>query len=340
MDSRELFLRAATGEATPRPPIWLMRQAGRYLPEYKSIRSKKSFAALCRDPSLSCEITLQPLRRFKLDAAIVFSDILLPAEALGYEFRLDEERGPVLSPPYRLEGDEKIWRPVEEALLRLTCVGKALQNVRAAQPSRALIGFAGAPLTVASYIIEGGSSDRMPHTFKMMTERPDVFARLMSALVDLTIRYVELQRAAGADAIQIFESWAGLIPEALYLEHAIPHLRHLLRSCYRPASPLILYAQASESLWRRLADLPVQVLSVNSEINMPRLAALRTDRALQGNLDPRWLLAPKQVLLAEAARIVAGMSGQGGFIFNVGRGLTPDVPPEGVRALVDWVAAL
>ena len=213
MNSRELLIAAAQGQKTPRPPIWLMRQAGRYMQEYQNLRKKHSFMELCHEPDLATEITLQPMKAFGMDAAILFCDILVTAEALG-RCRDYREKGPVIANPVRTEADLEALLPKDAALNSLGYVSTTLRQIREGiGAEKALLGFVGAPFTVGSYMIEGGSSSSVPVTFKMIAEAPELFKKIMTRLTDLTIDYIEMQREAGVDALQVFESWALFYPK-------------------------------------------------------------------------------------------------------------------------------
>ena len=332
------MLRALSSETTPRPPLWLMRQAGRYMSEYRKLREKHSFMELCHEPDLATEITLQPIREFGMDAAIFFCDILVTAEALGCSLEIVEKTGPVISNPIRSAADLGRLVPRAEALASLNYTKVALQQIRAALPAdKSLLGFAGAPLTVASYMIEGGSSSQVPTVFRMIHEAPEVFKSLMTKLTDLTIDYVNLQRSAGVDAVQIFESWASLLPRDIYLKFVLPHLKRLIESCATPAQPLILFALADRDLWDELGKLPVQVLSVGPGYSLLDFRRQFPQKALQGNLDSRYLLGDRRILLSATSELLESMRGQKGFIFNLGHGITPKTPEDNVRALVDLV---
>jgi uroporphyrinogen decarboxylase len=338
MESRELMLRALSCETTPRPPLWLMRQAGRYMGEYRQLRAKHSFMELCHEPDLATEITLQPIREFDMDAAIFFCDILVTAEALGCSLDIVEKAGPVIANPIRTQADFDRLLPQDAALAALNYTSVALQQIRAALPrEKSLLGFAGAPLTVASYMIEGGSSAQVPTVFRMIQENPQLFHAIMVRLTDLTIDYVNLQRAAGVDAVQIFESWASLLPRDIYLKFVLPHLTRLVESCASKEQPLIMFALADRDLWTDLGKLPAQVLSIGPGLNLLDFRRQFPHKALQGNLDSRYLLCDRSTLLRAATELLESMRGQKGYIFNLGHGITPKVPEDNVRALVDLV---
>lgn len=338
MNSRELLQAAARGQATPRPPIWLMRQAGRYMSEYQNLRKKHSFMELCHEPDLATEITLQPMKAFGMDAAILFCDILVTAEALGRDVDIVEKKGPIIGNPVRTEADLAEWLPLETALESLNYVSTTLRQIREGiGAEKALLGFVGAPFTVGSYMIEGGSSSSVPTTFKMIAEAPELFEKIMTRLTDLTIAYIEKQREAGVDALQVFESWASILPEPIYLKHVFPHLKRIVETCQNPDQPLILFALATPSLWKTLGQLPAQVLSIGPEHDLAQFRQDFPDKALQGNLDTRWLLCSESTMIREAIVILDKMQGQPGHIFNLGHGITPNVPVSQVAKLVELV---
>lgn len=338
MDSRSLLQAALRGENEGRPPIWLMRQAGRYMAEYRQLRERHSFMELCHEPDLATEITLQPIRAFGMDAAIFFCDILVTAEALGCHLDIVEKKGPVISNPIRSRADFEGLLPPEAALERLAYTATALKQIRSALPvDKGLLGFAGAPLTVASYMIEGGSSASIPKVFRMIQHEPELFTSLMERLTDLTVAYVKQQMDTGVDAVQIFESWASLLPPPIYRKAVLPHLRRLVQECNQNGTPLILFALAGENLWGSLKDLPVRALSLGPGINLGGFRTFAPEKVLQGNLDSRFLLCDEKTLLKAASSVLDEMKGQKGYIFNLGHGITPPTPEDRVRALVECV---
>jgi uroporphyrinogen decarboxylase len=293
---------------------------------------------LCHQPDLATEITLQPIEAFGMDAAIFFCDILVTAEALGGNLDIVEKVGPVIANPVRTEEDLNRLLPQDEALASLGYTYEALTQIRSALPQdKGLLGFAGAPLTVASYMIEGGSSAQVPTVFRMINEEPELFSKIMARLTDLTISYVDLQRSAGVDGVQIFESWASLLPLEMYLEHVLPHLQRLMSACHKPDQPLILFALAQDPLWQKLATLDSDVLSLGPGHSLKEFRKRYPEKALQGNLDSRYMLGDRDIMLKAATAHLESMRGESGFIFNLGHGLTPKTPESNVKALVDLV---
>jgi uroporphyrinogen decarboxylase len=315
------------------PPIWLMRQAGRYLPEYRALRAKApDFVAFCLNPELAAEVTLQPLRRFDLDAAILFADILLIPHALGQKLWFAEGEGPRLE-PLREEGQlaKLAYRPEI-----LSPVLETVKRVRAALPGHAaLIGFAGAPWTVATYMIEGAGGTDHETIRRLAWTAPQFFSRLMDILVEATSAYLIAQADAGAEALQLFESWAGTVPAGLF-EHAVlaPTARIVKAvKAKHPAIPIIGFPRGAGTWLPRYAEMTgVNGVGVDQMTDMAALA-LPASLARQGNLDPVLLKEGGDVMRAEARKLVAAMKGRP-FIFNLGHGVLQPTPPDNVAELV------
>ncbi len=334
------LLAALRGEVMAPPPIWLMRQAGRYLPEYRALRAEAgSFMDLCLDPEGAAEVTMQPIRRFGFDAAILFSDILMIPHGLGQQVRFEEGQGPVLE---ALTGPLDLARLSLEGLEeRLAPVYATLRLLQGRLPAAtSLIGFAGAPWTVASYMIEGGSSRDYAQSRRWMATEPAGFARLIETLVEATARHLSGQVEAGAEALQIFDSWAGALEEPLRRRWCLEPTAEIVRRlrARHPAVPIILFPRLAGALYAEYAELPgVAALSLDS--GMDRGWAKRTLRprvALQGNLDPA-LLAKGGPALTRAVRGILEDFGDGPFVFNLGHGILPETPIEHVEALLAQV---
>ncbi len=330
-----LFLRAAWGEDTPRAPIWLMRQAGRYLPEYLAIKARASFWEMVRTPELAAEITLQPLQRFPLDAAILFSDIMTPLPAMGVEIAFSP--GPVVAQPLRsLAQIEALQLPPGEEIAPF--VAEALKQVRRALAGRevATIGFAGAPLTLATYLIEGAGSKDYEVFRAFLRQEPSAAHRLLEKLTELTLRYLKMQIAAGAQAIQLFDSWAGLHDARTYRTFGLPYNRAVLEGLAGLGVPRLYLAVGASHLYPTLAELPCEAVSVDWRVPLNEIRPLWPGRTLQGNLDPTTLLAPPEVITREARQVLR--AGRGGpHIFNLGHGVLRTTPPEHVAHLVEVV---
>lgn len=332
------FLRACRGERPERTPIWLMRQAGRYLPEYREVRSRVSFEELCRSPDLCAEVTLQPIDRLGVDAAILFSDILVVFDALGVDVRF--EPAPVVASPVRTEADlaRLRWADPRDAL---AYVYDAVRACKAALADRVpLIGFCGAPFTTLSYLVEGKTSREFEAVKGLMFCQPGLFGHLMERLTTLLVDYLRGQVEAGADALQIFDSWAGALAPDDYREHVLPHTARLCASLRELGVPVILFARGNANLLALSADLPADVLGVDWTIELARaIDVVGTHRVVQGNLDPLALLGPPELVERKARAIVAAGRRARAHIFNLGHGISRHTDPAIARLLVDTVHA-
>ena len=344
------FLRALRREPVDRTPVWLMRQAGRYLPEYRATRKQAgSFLAMAKNPELACEVTLQPLRRFPLDAAILFSDILTVPDAMGLGLYFAEGEGPKFERPVRDEADvARLAVPDMETELRyvMDAVRLIRRELDGAVP---LIGFSGSPWTLACYMVEGGGSDNYSKIKAMAFDRPELLHRLLGVVTDAVIAYLAAQRAAGAQALQVFDTWGGVLSPALYREFSLPCLARIARELERgqgdERTPLILFGKGNAPYLEALADSGADAVGVDWLVELGE-AARRTGGkvALQGNLDPATLYASPDVIAREAARVLDSYAeGNGGsregHVFNLGHGMSPDMDPEHVAVLVDEVHA-
>jgi uroporphyrinogen decarboxylase len=328
------FLRAAWGESTPRAPIWIMRQAGRYLPEYRALKERSSFLEMVRTPALAAEITLQPIKRFPLDAAIVFSDIMTPLEALGIEIAFSP--GPHVAEPLRSAARIAALRTPEDGEIA-PFVGEALRLVRADLPADvALIGFAGAPLTLAAYLVEGSGSKEYERFRAFLRAEPAALHVLLEKLTGLTIAYLKMQIASGAQAVQLFDSWAGLHDLPTYREFAIPYYARILNALEGSGAARIFFALGASHLAEAIAELPCEVVGVDWRTDLRAARATFGRRALQGNLDPAVLFADAPELERETHRILEAGRG-GAHIFNLGHGIWPAVSPDAVAHLVEVV---
>jgi uroporphyrinogen decarboxylase len=331
-----LFLRACRGEATPRPPLWMMRQAGRYLPEYREIRQRVSFLELCKDPALAAEVTLQPIRRFGFDAAILFSDLLIPLEAMGLGVEFTEQ-GPKLPVPVRTPDDIARVVPFDPAT-RTSFVLETITRARAALGDTPLIGFAGAPFTVATYAIEGKTAKTFAETKKFFYRHPEAARRLLATIGEATERYLEAQIDAGADAVQVFDSWVGVVSPEDWAEFVFPPTAALIATLRARGVPVIYFGNGATTILDRVATLGADVYGIDwrlplDEARARLAAAAPRPFAVQGNLDPAVLLGPVDLIERRAADVVA-RGGRRGHVFNLGHGITPETPIESVEALV------
>jgi uroporphyrinogen decarboxylase len=332
-----LFLRACRREPVERVPVWFMRQAGRYMPEYRAVRAGASFWQMCRTPELACQVTLQPIERFGFDAAILFSDILvvLPPMGLDVEFG---EGGPHLAAPVARAADVgKLRVPDPEEAVPF--VMEAVRQIRRGLADRVpLIGFAGAPFTLASYLLEGRSPRRFRWTKALMLEGSPWWDDLMRRLTDTTIAYLQAQVEAGAQALQLFDSWAGALSPPHYARFVLPHTRRIFQALRSAGIPLIHFGTETATLLELMAEAGPDV--VGADWRMPLDEAWRRmghERAIQGNLDPAVLFAPWQSVQKEARDVLDRAAGRSGHIFNLGHGILPETPVENVRRLVDFV---
>lgn len=330
----KLLLKAVRREAVPRRPLWIMRQAGRYLPEYRQFRSKHSFKELAGEPELAAEVTLMPLKRFPLDAAIVFADIMSPIPSLGVEFDFDP--GPVVANPIRdAAAVERLRRPAPAEIAPEVIAALAL--TRAALPKgTALLGFCGAPWTLAAYLVEGKGTKDFPTLRAFAAAQPELLDALLARLTSVMGEYLLAQAAAGADAVQIFDSWAGLLSRASWEKLIRPHLTALLETVGKAGVPRILFLQNAPHLMDAYATLPAEVLGVDWRIDLPELMRRYPSRAVQGNLEPAILTAGPGATRAAAKALLAETPARG-HIVNLGHGILPDTPLESVEALVEVV---
>jgi len=330
----DLLLRTLAGANEERAPVWLMRQAGRHLPEYRDLKAKHDFWTLARTPELAAEVTLQPLRRYPLDAAILFQDIMTPLPGMGAPLAFNP--GPVMDAPIRDAAAVAALRvPHQDEIAPF--VGEAIRLIKP-ELSVPLIGFAGAPLTVATYLIEGAGSKDYPHARAFFRTNPNEAHALMRTLTDATIGYLNHQIDAGVDAVQLFDSWAGLYPRPLYETFGLPYAREILQAVTDRGVPTLAIAVGAQHLLDAMADLPLSALSVDWRTPLDQARALTQPRvtALQGNLDPTALLAPEDALRREVRTTLrAGLGGP--HVFNLGHGMLPAASPERVHALIDEV---
>jgi uroporphyrinogen decarboxylase len=331
------FLRACRREQTAFTPVWLMRQAGRYLPEYRALRARYDFLTLCKTPEAAAEVTLQPIERLGVDAAILFADILLVLEPLGVGLEFTRGEGPHIARPVRSADDVARLAPVDVP----SSVGFVFETVRRARKALAervpLIGFAGAPFTLASYLIEGGASREFLLTKRFMRAEPAAWHALMARLVGITVEYLDGQIDAGAQAVQLFDSWVGTLSPADYREFVLPHSRAVL-SRLAPGVPAIHFGTGTAALLELMKEAGGDVLGLDWRVNLgPTWDRLGADVAVQGNLDPAVLLAPVPEIRRAARAILEGAARRPGHIFNLGHGVHQETPVDHVRALVDMV---
>ncbi len=331
----QLLLRTLRGEPTERRPLWIMRQAGRYLPEYRSLRRQLSFVELCSRPAEAAEVTMMPLRRFPLDAAIVFADIMSPVAALGID--VDFAPGPVIENPLRSEAQiAGLPDPPSEAIAPE--VIETLERVKAElSDDVALLGFSAGPWTLAAYLIEGQGKRGFPALRSMAFREPELLDDLLGRLVRLSAKYLVAQARAGADAVQVFETWSGLLSAADWNRIVKPHLRTLLEAVSEAGVPRILFVQEAPHLVDQTLDLPADGFSFDWRIDLKSVRErIPATTAIQGNIDPAVLLAGPQATTAAATELLQQVPATG-HIVNLGHGILPTTPIESVEALVDVV---
>jgi uroporphyrinogen decarboxylase len=327
-----LFLRACRGERLPTPPLWLMRQAGRYLPEYRSLRAGRTMLEAISTPDLAAEITLQPIRRFGFDAAILFSDLTVTFTAMGSPFDIKEGVGPVLQTPVRTDSELAALRPIEPGE-DLPFVMETIKILK--QELRVpLIGFTGAPFTLAAYLIEGGPSKDHRRTRALMHGEPKLWHRIMDLLSTNVVRFLGAQIEAGADAVQLFDSWIGVLDERSYREFVLPHVRSIFDRLERYEVPKIHFGTGTAHLLPAMQEAGGSVLGVDWRITLTQAADSLIPGPLQGNLDPAVLLTNPQIVADKAREIVQQGRTLHGHIFNLGHGIFLDTPIENVEALV------
>ncbi len=333
------FLKACRREPTDVTPVWLMRQAGRYMPEYRSLRAKVSFLELCKNPDLATEVTVTAAERLGVDAAILFADILLILEPLGFDLEFAKGEGPVLHNPIRVAGDvERVRRLPDPA--PLDYVFQAVRSIRAAlRPDLPLIGFAGAPFTLACYAIEGGGSRHYEQAKAFMYRDPGAWDLLLDVLVEATAAYLNAQAAAGAQALQIFDSWVGNLSPSDYRRFVLPHMRRLFTRL-APGVPVIHFGTDTGSLLELQREAGGDVIGLDWRVDLgPAWERLGPGVGVQGNLDPTLLFAPIPEIERQTRRILAEAAGRPGHIFNLGHGILPHTPVDHVLALVAMVHA-
>lgn len=339
MDEHYDFIKACYGQPVSRTPVWLMRQAGRYLPQYRQVRQRVEFLDLCKTPELAAEVTVQPVDALGVDAAILFSDILIPVEAMGQQLHFSP--APVLEPPVRTEADVaalRLLEPEQDVPFVLDTIRLLRKELAGRVP---LIGFGGAPFTLACYMVEGAGSRNFATLKRLMYQAPEVFAQLMEKITDSSIRYLAAQARAGAQALQIFDSWGGILTPADYRRYVLPYSRRLLAALADLEVPLIHFVKGASAMLDLVACAGGHVVGLDWSITVDNARAILGDgMAVQGNLDPTVLLGDQTVIEREVRRILEENAGRPGHIFNLGHGILPDVPPENAAFLVDCVHRL
>ena len=334
--TNDRFLKACRREAVDVTPVWFMRQAGRYMAEYRALRERHSLLEICRTPDLATEVTLQPVRRIDVDAAILFSDLLLPLEPMGLPFDFIKGEGPQIERPIGGDADIdrlRVFEPREALAHVLEAIGQIQRELDGRVP---LIGFAGAPFTLASYAIEGGHSNNFAKTKALMYGHPDAWHRLCAKLADVVSDYLVAQIDAGVDAVQVFDSWVGTLSAADYREFALPHTKRIF-DAVGARVPTIHFGTGTATILEELRDAGGDVIGVDWRIPIDEAWERIGDRGVQGNLDPTLLLGPVARMMRETDDILQRVGGRPGHVFNLGHGILPSTPVEHVQMLAQYV---
>ncbi len=329
---KDVFLKACKGIRSEYTPVWFMRQAGRYMPEYQKIRQKYDFLTMCRTPEIAAEVTLQPVKILEVDAAILFSDILIPLEAMGIEIEFLEDKGPKVSPTIRKSADLVFLREID--LEKVNYVFSAIKLL-VKELSVPLIGFAASPFTLATYIIEGGSTKEFVNTKRFMFSESDSFHKLMSLFTEATFKYLAQQIKAGVHAVQIFDTWAGILSPFDYEIFVKPYVKELIKGIKNV--PIIYFCSNTSGLANHLKDINADVLSIDWRIDIKDATLLFNNQPLQGNLDPLTLLGTEEELFKRAKKILVDGNLAKAHIFNLGHGVNINTSVDRLKKLVDFV---
>ncbi len=333
------FLKAARGEQVPHTPVWFMRQAGRSLPEYLRLREGIAMLDACLDPEMVVEITMQPVRRYGVDAAIFFSDIVLPLKAVGVDLDIKPGIGPVVAKPVRTLDDVAAIPDLtpEHVPMITEAVQGLVGELASVNGGTPLIGFAGAPFTVASYLVEGGPSKEHARTKAMMFGAPEVWDALMRKIAGIACAYLQVQVEAGASAVQLFDSWAGALTPADYAASVMPHSARVLEQVGRLGVPRIHFGVGTTNLLGLMGEAGADVVGIDWRTPLADGIARVGDRAVQGNLDPSLVFAPTELMLERAGEIIKAGRSAKGHIFNLGHGVIPSTDPDQLARLTDFV---
>src|SRR5450755_2289110 len=330
------FVKACKAQPVDRTPVWFMRQAGRYMPEYRAVRKQYSLIEICKQPALAAEVTITAAEAIGVDAAIIFADLLLPLEVMGLPFHFSAGEGPVIEKPVRQEGD--VTRLRTDRAADLGYVSEAVRLVcKHFGASLPVIGFCGAPFTLASYMIEGGGSRNYIHTKKMMYSSPTAWDELLRKLVAVVSEYAVEQVRAGADVIQIFDSWVGCLSVDDYRRYVLPRTTELVKALQKAGVPIIYFGTDSATLLSSMKETGAEVIGLDWRIPLDQGWKVVGSGAVQGNLDPVLLFAGWQEIEASAAEILRRAAGRPGHIFNLGHGILPETPVENVKNLARFV---
>lgn len=331
----DIFLKACRRQHCERTPIWMMRQAGRYLPEYRAVRAKSDFLTMVRTPELAAEVTVQPVDIVGVDAAIIFSDILVVPDAMGMGLVMEEAKGPRFPTPIRRR-DQVEALPVPDPTHHLKYVMQAIETTRRQLRNRVpLIGFSGAPWTLAAYMVEGGGSKDFKFVKRMLMDEPETLKALLKKLAVSVREYLEAQIAAGADAVQIFDTWGGVLTPDHYRRFSLDYIADIVATLRHDGVPVIVFSKGAHHALRDLADIGADVIGLDWTVDLHAVREMIGDRvALQGNFDPSYLYASPDRIRTEAESLLRKFGKGSGHVFNLGHGILPDVPVENAKALV------
>jgi uroporphyrinogen decarboxylase len=334
----DLFLRACRREPVERTPIWIMRQAGRYLPEYRAVREKADFLTMCKTPELAAEVTIQPVDLIGVDAAIIFSDILVIPEAMGMKLEMHEGRGPIFHNPVRDEESAKALKKIEpgkDLKYVLDAVSLTKKELNGRVP---LIGFSGSPWTLLTYMVEGRGSKNFAHVKKLIYNNPKLAHDLLAQITDAVAEYLSAKIEAGINAVQIFDTWGGILSQHDFKEFSLAYIEQVISKLKRKNEPIIVFAKGVHFNLNALANCGADVLGLDWTMDIGEVRKVVGNKvALQGNLDPTVLYAEKSVIKSEAKRVLESFGNGSGHVFNLGHGILPDVKPENAKALVEIV---
>ncbi len=334
----DLFLRACKKQNVERTPIWIMRQAGRYLPEYRAVREKSDFITMCKTPELAAEVTIQPVDLIGVDAAIIFSDILVIPEAMGMKLEMIESKGPKLYDAIRSAVDVdklKTIDPYKDLKYVLDAVALTKKELNGRVP---LIGFAGSPWTLMTYMVEGGGSKSFSEIKKFVYNQPGAAHNLLNKISDAVAEYLSAKIEAGADAVQIFDTWGGLLSQDDFNEFSLKYITKIISKIKRKDEPVIVFAKGVHHNLDKLSSCGADVIGLDWTMNIGDVRKqIGSKVALQGNLDPTVLYGPKEKIKSEAVKVLQSYGSGSGHIFNLGHGILPDVPPENAKYLVDII---
>jgi uroporphyrinogen decarboxylase len=337
--ARSPFLKACRGEEVPYTPVWIMRQAGRYMKEYQEVRAEVDFLTLCKTPELAAKVTLQPVDILGVDAAILFSDILIPVEAMGMHLEFSDKKGPALSEPIRSRTlVEKLMIPVPED--DVPFVFETIKILRR-ELKVPLIGFSGAPFTLSTYMIEGGTSKNFLNTKKMMFQNPGLFRELMDKITATVVSYLSAQIRAGAQAVQLFDTWAGILSPEDYKTYAFPYVKKAIAEIKKEGVPIIYFVNDCAGILKDVKKSGADVIGIDWRIDISdAIKKIGKKLSVQGNLDPCALFLPKDKLAEKVEDIIEKGRAAKGHIFNLGHGVLPETPVENVKAMVEMVKEL